>query len=77
MKAGYDHCRSKSCSRYGRIDAIRRTSRKDARQMLLMCCCTDSVLSRRTPRYLTEVLKGTLFSADVRALTVDRLKTRC
>ena len=44
--------------RYGRIDAIRRSSRKDARQM---CCCTDNVLSRWTPRYLTDVLKGTLF----------------
>ena len=45
----------------GRIDAIRRSSRKDARQMLLMCCCTDNVLSRWTPWYLIEVLKGTLF----------------
>ena len=47
--------------RYGRIDAIRRSSRKDAQQMLLMCFCTDNVLSRWTPRYLTDVLKGTLF----------------
>ena len=29
--------------------------------MLLMCCCTDNVLSRWTPRYLTKVLKGTPF----------------
>ncbi len=47
--------------RYGRIDAIRRSSRKDAQQMLLMCFCIDNVLSRWTPRYLTDVLKGTLF----------------
>jgi len=47
--------------RYGRIDAIRRSSRKDAQQMLLMCFCNDNVLSRWTPRYLTDVLKGTLF----------------
>ena len=46
--------------RYGRIDAIRRSSRKDAQQMLLMCFCIDNVLSRWTPRYLTDVLKGTL-----------------
>ena len=47
--------------RYGRIDAIRRSSRKDAQQMLLTCFCTDNVLSRWSPRYLTDVLKGTLF----------------
>ena len=47
--------------RYGRIDAILRRSRKDAQQMLLMCFCVDNVLSRWTPRYLTDVLKGTLF----------------
>ena len=47
--------------KYGRIDAIRRSSRKDARQMLLMCFCTDNVLSRWTPRCLTDVLKGTPF----------------
>ena len=47
--------------KYGRIDAIHRSSRKDAQQMLLMCFCIDSVLSRWTPRYLTDVLKGTLF----------------
>ena len=47
--------------RYGRIDAIRRSSRKDAQQMLLMCFCIDNVLSRWTRRYLTDVLKGTLF----------------
>ena len=47
--------------RYGRIDAIRQSSRKDAQQMLLMCFCSDNVLSRWTPRYLTDVLKGTLF----------------
>ena len=29
--------------------------------MLLMCFCSDNVLSRWTPRYLTDVLKGTLF----------------
>ena len=44
--------------KYGRIDAIRRSSRKDAQQMLL-CFCIDNVLSRWTPRYLTDVLKGT------------------
>ena len=47
--------------RYGRIDAILRRSRKDAQQMLLMCFCVDNVVSRWTPRYLTDVLKGTLF----------------
>ena len=47
--------------KYGRTDAIRRSSRKDAQQMLLMCFCTDNVLSRWTPRYLTDILKGTLF----------------
>ena len=47
--------------RYGWIDAIRRSSRKDAQQMLLMCFCIDNVLSRWTPRYLTDILKGTLF----------------
>ena len=47
--------------KYGRIDAIRRSSRKDAQQMLLMCFCIDNVLSRWTPSYLTDVLKGTLF----------------
>ena len=55
-------------------DATHQSSRKDTRQMLLMCCCTDNVLSRWTPRYLTKVLKGTLFpplfanslSADLR-----------
>ena len=46
--------------KYGRIDAIRRSSKKDAQQML-MCFCIDNVLSRWTPRYLTDVLKGTLF----------------
>ena len=47
--------------RYGRTDAIRRSSRKDAQQMLLICFCIDNVLSRWTPRHLTDVLKGTLF----------------
>ena len=47
--------------RYGWIDAIRRSSRKDTQQMLLICFCTDNILSRWTPRYLTDVLKGTLF----------------
>ena len=47
--------------KYGRIDTIRRSSRKDAQQMLLMCFCIDNVLSRWTPRHLTDVLKGTLF----------------
>ena len=47
--------------KYGRIDAIRRSSRKDAQRMLLMCFCIDNVLSRWTSRYLTVVLKGTLF----------------
>ena len=46
--------------RYGRIDAIRRSSRKDAQQMLLMCFFIDNVLSKWTPRYLTDVLKATL-----------------
>ena len=32
--------------KYGRVDAIRRSSRKDAQQMLLMCFCIDNVLSR-------------------------------
>ena len=44
---------------YDRIDMIHLSSRQDARQMLLMCCCIDNVLSKWTPR--TEVLKGTLF----------------
>ena len=47
--------------KYGRIEAIRRSSRKDAQQMLLVCFCIDNVLSRWTPKYLTGVLKGTLF----------------
>ena len=73
--------------RYGRIDAIRRSSRKDAQQMLLMCFCIDNVLSRWNPRYLTDVLKGTLFLLGFLfcfvvllffcALTIGRLKTRC
>ena len=37
--------------KYGRIDAICQSSRKDAQQMLLMCFCIDNVLSRWTPRY--------------------------
>ena len=51
--------------------------------MLLMCFCIDNVLSRWTPRYLTDVLKGTLFLLCFLfcfcfcALTVVRLKTRC
>ena len=60
--------------RYGRIDAIRRSSRKDAQQMLLMCFCTDNVLSRWTPNRRFE--RNTV-SANVCAFTVDRLKTRC
>ena len=47
--------------KYGPIDAICRSSKKDAQQMLLMCFCIDNVLSRWIPRYLTDVLKGTLF----------------
>ena len=47
--------------KYGRIDAIRRSSRKDTQQLLLMCFCIDNVLSRWTPRFLTDVLKGILF----------------
>ena len=47
--------------RYGRIVAARRSSRKNARQTLSMCCRTDNVWSRWTPRYLTDILKGTLF----------------
>ena len=57
--------------KYGRIDAIRRSSRKDAQQML-MCFCIDNVLSRWTPRYLTDVLKGTLFpSMFAHSLSTD------
>ena len=47
--------------KYGQIDVIPRSSRKDAQQMLVMCFCIDNVSSRWTPRYLTDVLKGTLF----------------
>ena len=47
--------------RYGQIDAIHQSSRKGTQQMLLMCFCIDDILSRWTPRYLTNVLKGTLF----------------
>ena len=47
--------------RYGLIDAARRSSRKDAQQMLSMCCRVDNIRSKWTPRYLTDVLKGTLF----------------
>ena len=47
--------------RYGLIYAARRSSRKDARQMLSMCCRVDNIRSKWTPRYLTDVLKGTLF----------------
>ena len=47
--------------KYGRIYAISRSSRKDAQQILLMCFCIDNVLSRWTPRHLTDVWKGTLF----------------
>ena len=56
--------------RYGQIDAIRQSSRKDAQQMLLICFCIDNVLSRWTPRYLTNVLKGTLF------LTQDKMQSQ-
>ena len=62
--------------RYGRIDAICRSARKDAGQMLLMCCCIDNVLSRFSARYLTDVFERNTVSANVCALTVDRLKTR-
>ena len=47
--------------RYGLIDAARRSSRKDARQTLSMCSRIDNVRSRRTPTYLSDLLKGTLF----------------
>ena len=57
--------------KYGQIDAIRRCSRKDAQQMLLMCFCTDNVLSRWTPRYLTDILKGTLFLPMFHSLSTD------
>ena len=61
--------------RYGRIDAIRRSSRQDAQQMLLICFCIDKVLSRWTPRYRR--FERNTVSANVCALTVDRFKTRC
>ena len=46
--------------RYGRIDAIRRSSRKDAQQMLLMCFCIDNVLSdeERVPTAQPSETKG-------------------
>ena len=62
--------------RYGRIVAARRSSRKDARQTLSMCCRIDNVWSRWTPRYLTDILKGTV-STDVCALTLNQSDTRC
>ena len=39
--------------KYGRTEAILLSSRYAARHTLLMCCCTDSVWSRWTPRFLT------------------------
>ena len=47
--------------RYRLIDRAHRSSRKDVQQMLLMFCCIDSVHVRWAVRYLTDVLKGTLF----------------
>ena len=47
--------------RYDLIDAARRNSRNDARQALSMCCRVDNVQSSWTPRYKTDILKGTLF----------------
>ena len=43
--------------RYGLIDAARRSSRKDVRQTLSMCCSIDNVRSRWSLRYSTDVLK--------------------
>ena len=44
--------------RNGRIEAILLSARNVVRQRLLMCCFTDSVWSKCTPRYVTVVWKG-------------------
>ena len=41
--------------RNGRIEAILLSARNVVRLRLLMCCFTDSVWSRCTPRYVTVV----------------------
>ena len=70
IKEGYDHCRSKSCS-----STLRqvRSDWRDSSELSKGCvadaadvlqhwqCANCNVLSRWTPRWLTDVLKGTLF----------------
>ena len=63
--------------KYGWIDAIRQNTRKDAQQMLLMCFCNDNVLSRWTPnKVFNQHFERNTVSANVCALTVDRLRCR-
>ena len=47
--------------RYSLIDVARWNSKKDAWQMLSLCCHMDNIRSRWTPRCLTDVLTGTQF----------------
>ena len=49
--------------RNGRIEAIVQSARSVVRQRILMCCFSDSVWSRCTPRYVTVVWKGMQFSS--------------
>ena len=44
--------------RNGQIDVILLSARNVVRRRLLMCCFTDSVWSRCTPRYVTVVSEG-------------------
>ena len=65
MKAGYVHYHNKSCcSTLGQVwsdwhdtSELQKGHTADA----AMCFCIDNVLWRWTPRYLTDILKGTLF----------------